>query len=44
MKRGGGGRPCTRVHESVGLAQEVTDDIQTLLVSLLLLKLLRFSF
>ena len=30
--------------ESVGLAQEVTDDIQTLLVSLLLLKLLRFSF
>ena len=44
MKRGGGGGGVVGSFESVGLAQEVTDDIQTLLVSLLLLKLLRFSF
>ena len=41
---GGGGEGVVGSFESVGLAQEVTDDIQTLLVSLLLLKLLRFSF
>ena len=43
MKRGGGGGGCWVVRKCRPYT-EVTDDIQTLLVSLLLLKLLRFSF